>query len=441
VHHVLCLHWRHFTAGFANGGFRGLSRVPNRFIGEDFMSARRVFLFDVSMKSFTGHCYGYFAPVEAELKQRGVEVHLAGNRRQAPDFHRETEAIEAFTFLNDERNVGQPRKLFGLFGGANTDVIRAAHETALVNDLLELHQRFAFRHDDLIIINTLGHWALRGIPLFAERLDPREVPRFSVISLFSSEPKPGAFKEVGRHYAEAFQAICDSPAHDRIRVFSDADTLIEEYSRLSPLRVSLAPFPQDHVRPAGNASGGPLIVSYVGEARDHKGFHLLPFLVGHVGREYSSAQIRFHIQTYISDPRRRLYRQSMSALCKAENVTLIPGILSDLEYFELLCRSNIILLPYKTIFYHSQTSAVYHSAVSMGIPVVVSRGTWMSRKVEQFGGGALCNPDDAQSLGEAVIDVCARYDDYAKAASEAASRWRAFNNTKNFISVMDWSPD
>ncbi|MGD0634963.1 MAG: glycosyltransferase [Beijerinckiaceae bacterium] len=393
------------------------------------------------MRSYTGHCYGYFAPIEAELKQRGIEVHLAGNRRQAPDFHRETEALEAFTFCNDERNVGQPRRLFGLFCGANPDVIRAAHETALVNDLLELHQRFAFRHDDLIIINTLGHWALRGIPLFAARLDPRELPRFSVISLFSSEPKPGVFNESRRHYGEAFQAICDSPARDRIRVFSDADTLIEEYSRLSPLPVSLAPFPQDHGRPAANASGGPLIVSYVGEARDHKGFHLLPFLVGHVGCKYSAAQVCFHIQTYISDPRQRFYKRSMSALRKAENVTLIPGILSDLEYSELLSRSNVILLPYKTTFYHRQTSAVYNSAASMGIPVVVSRGTWMSRKVQQLGGGALCNPDDAHSLGEAVIDVCARYNEYAKAASDAGSRWRAFNNTKSFIRVMDWSPD
>ena len=84
--------------------------------------------------------------------------------------------------------------------------------------------------------------------------------------------------------------------------------------------------------------------------------------------------------------------ESVAALCalQQEPVTLLEDELSINQYEELLDRASLVLLPYQTLYYHSQTSGVFAEAIGRGIPVVVPRGTWMARQVG--GSEQVCYP-------------------------------------------------
>jgi len=381
--------------------------------------------------SFTGHCYGYLSPIQTVLTAAGRENYLIGNKGQDRVFHLVTGTIPAFTYWCDERNVGQPE---GLNEEENADAIRAGHEAAIFNDLRELNKTYGFTADDVIVINTLRHWAIRGVVQFAESLGSKVTPRFSIISLFSSEPHLGVLGPARRHYAEAFDSILKSPRASKIRVFADADTLITEYAELSNLHIDLAPFPQWFDAPRQDVNIESVRLSYTGEAREHKGFHFLPYVAEQLAKTGSSATLE--VQTFTHDQNQPFYQKAMATLATAKNVCLIQRILSEDEFRDFQNRTDVFLLAYGVADYHRQTSVVYAAAAALRAPVIASRGTWMGNKVKERGGGELSNPDDCLSVAEAALKIVRDFRRYKAEALDASQSWRHFNNAENFVAVV-----
>ena len=386
------------------------------------------------MTGHGGHCYGYMSPVRELLQERGHEVHVLCNRGAAAAFAGETGVIPAFTYWCDERNVGQPS---GLDVEENADAVRAGHERALVGDLRDLDRRFRFTRDDLLVVNTLRHWALGGLLKFLEELGHERAPRISAISLFSAEPSLGRYGPAIRHYREFFALLAASPLSNRLKLFTDADTLVEEYRSLGAVAVGLAPFPQRQNPLRRRTGERGIVISYLGEARLHKGFHLLPYVARRL--EHSGVpNVKLKVQSFCSDRAQPFYALTLTALSEQSNVELLPDLLTERQYADLLDETDVVLLPYTLEHYHRQTSAVYAAAAAQGSVAVVSRGTWMARKVTEHGGGRLCLPQDFLSVADATADVCRDFDDYAAAAYAAGARWRAFNNAASFVDVVDW---
>jgi glycosyltransferase involved in cell wall biosynthesis len=313
-------------------------------------------------------------------------------------------------------------------------MIRTAHERALFEDLIDLHAKYIFNENDLIIINTLRHWALRAVVRFAETFASRSSPYFHIINLFSSQPVKGELGPNVRHYREAFAAILQSHRRDRINLYADSDTLISEYQELGAVNIQLAPFPQYFALPRDYDATKELKVAYIGEAREHKGFHMLPFVSQRLQR--AKVPARLLIQSFTSDPSQPFYQRSITFLSRAPNVELFSEALSRSQFSDLLELSDIFLLPYGLETYHTQTSAVFAAAMSLGTPVVATRGTWMGRKVTKYGVGALCNPADYLSVANALDVVIKDYPKFKEASIEASASWRRFNSAENFLRLV-----
>jgi len=401
--------------------------------------ARRYFLIDQSMKGYSGHCYEYFRLLRDELISRGGEVHLVGHKMMDSFFQRQVRALPAMTYWCDERNVGQ---ISGLDEEANADAIRLAHERAVFADLTLIDRNFGLSATDILVINTLRHWPLRGVVQWLESLPEDRRPGVSIILHFTSQPEPNYYDPSIRHYTEGFSAIATSPARSRIHLSADAETLIEEYGRMTSLKIELAPIPhaERKQRPRSTWAERKLRIGYAGEARYHKGFHLLPFVCESFLKSDLKDRVEFHVHAFCHDPRQDFYKKAMAHLDGLPNCVLYREEMPSDEYDEFMGSMDAFLVAYATANYHRQTSGIYAEAASLGVPVVVTRGTWMAREVRRLGGGLTCIVDDYFSLYEETDRLCREYPRLHAEAVTASKVWGEFNNPAVFIDMLDrWS--
>ena len=344
--------------------------------------------------------------------------------------------IPAFTYLSDERNIGHSSDL-DRDGAA--DALRAEHEKAILSDLQELHRRYLFSTGDRLIINSIHHWAIRGVVRWLETLSEHECPEVALLLHFTSQPEPFRYNPAERHYRDAFSAISVSRRRGHIHLYADSTILIDEYRKLTELDILLAPFPHccfaDHVaRPSANQK---LRVGYVGEARYHKGFQLLPYISDWFGRSDLADIVEFHIHSFIFDRTARFYRQAMAHFRCAANVTLYPDPFDIGEYEHFLGGCDIVVLPYLLIYYYRQSSGIFADAVGMGIPVVIPRGTWMAKEAKRFGLTAMAIPENPVSFARATYHLCVHIEAYREQARIAKELWRQLNTPAALVDMFE----
>jgi glycosyltransferase involved in cell wall biosynthesis len=160
--------------------------------------------------------------------------------------------------------------------------------------------------------------------------------------------------------------------------------------------------------PPRSTSRHPLTIGYLGGARGDKGFHLLPDLVDQlVGDGLVPGRARFLVQAtfglsreegLMEAARRRLARHSR------ECVTLIETP-PDSEGFErALLATDLLLLPYDQEVYRRRSSGLLVRAMALGIPTVVSDGTWLASAAPE---GAHVRLEPGATLAVAVRQAIA----------------------------------
>ena len=398
------------------------------------LASGRYFLCDQSLTSFSGHCFAYFEPLAHILQSRGREVLIVGHKHLDQTIAARG-VIRGFSYWCDERNVGQEP---GLDPDQNGDVIRASHEAVINQDLQDLDARFALKAGDRVIINSIRHWAIRGVVNWLEALPPQRRPHVALLLHFTAQLERFQPDQSDRHYRDAFRAIERSPCAGRIHLYADATTLIDEYQGMTTLEVQLSPIPHSQFKAAPPYfPSGRIRIGYVGEARYHKGYHLLPFMTEHLNRTDIRDKIEFHFHSFIHDTKADFYLKSIPHLRQQPNVILYPDVLTPEGYEEFVQRCDVILIPYLLTCYHSQTSGIYADAIGLGIPVVVSRGTWMAKELKRLGGGVLASPDDYMSLADATYRLCSDIERYRAEARAAKNTWCGFNTPGNLVEMFD----
>jgi glycosyltransferase involved in cell wall biosynthesis len=211
--------------------------------------------------------------------------------------------------------------------------------------------------------------------------------------------------------------------------------LIDEYRSMNDrLHYRLAPIPHvPHLAPTDGERSAKLHFGYVGEARENKGFQLLPHVIRRTVPYAAAAH--FHIHSFCHDPQSPFYRQAIAGL-RGSHVTLYPEKLDDPEYDSFLEQLDVVVLPYTLHHYHSQTSGVFAEAMALGKTLVVPRGSWMSRQVDEYGGGASFNPGDAEDLAQKILALIQNGRVDGERAAERAGRWRQFHSPANLLQLI-----
>jgi glycosyltransferase involved in cell wall biosynthesis len=146
-------------------------------------------------------------------------------------------------------------------------------------------------------------------------------------------------------------------------------------------------------------------------------------------------KVTFDIQTY----RTTADGQAAAAtdLPYDDVVHIHPEALSESEYESFIEDADIILLPYLRGPYQAQTSGIYCEAAALGIPVVVSEGTWVADQIAKSGGGVLFEGGDAVSLANACLEAIRNHPRLLRMAEQAAPTWRAFHNAPNYVAHLE----
>lgn len=389
----------------------------------------RYFFCDQSLVSYSGHCYEYFRPLVELARSKGDEAILIGNRSLEVRLQRDSGALPLLTFWCDEQNFGEVAQPVS----ERANVIRDAHELAIGRDFLAIDRQFRFRPSDCIVLNSARHWVLRGIFQWLNSVPVKRRPKLILLLHFTAFPVPNTFHHSYRHYVEAFEYLESNSLQKFVHILADSEELVAEYKTFTTAQVDLAPIPHAaRAAPILRKRGNHLTVGYVGEARVHKGFHLLPYTV----ERLNLPNVHFHIHAFCHDQKAAFLGRALAGLVNRPNVTLYSDQMGPSEYEEFLDLIDIALIPYSLENYYRQTSGVYAEAVGMAKPVVVSRGTWMATQVEQYGGGETCIADDFISLTDAVRRVALDFDRYADEAFAASQNWHAFHTPDTLMSLI-----
>ncbi|MEE7448425.1 hypothetical protein MRF4_11660 [Methylobacterium radiotolerans] len=129
----------------------------------------------------------------------------------------------------------------------------------------------------------------------------------------------------------------------------------------------------------------PLVLAYLGDAREEKGFHHLPDLMSATEADRTSPALILKSQVYYTSDYPEPACLTAAARLRStsrDRVTLIEGPLNSRDYARELLKSDAILIPYRRADYVARSSGIFSEALAGGIPVIVPAGTWMSAECD-----------------------------------------------------------
>lgn len=210
---------------------------------------------------------------------------------------------------------------------------------------------------------------------------------------------------------------------------TDSYLLRDEYLSNTGLELVVLPVPVElpsdpEIRLGRREDSQRLRISYLGAARNDKGFAELPSIVETVLNSEFASHVEFCIQASVSgagylENECRLAIQELRRIQSSQEsgvVRLLEKPLDKLEYKALLAESDLILLPYTGLSYMVQTSGILIEAAVYQTPCIVPKGTWLEDELAVTGGGAAFDPDEPGSAGRAVLQVLHSYETYADRA-------------------------
>ena len=332
-------------------------------------------------ETFMGHCFGaaaraaLFVLVTVRLLSRTLPARLvaAGQRRVI----RLRGAVAARAWQAVESLLRQWR--VHCFAA---DTGRVAH-------------RISLEEGDLVFLPTVSESDLSGLGRYLRR--SRVATRASWHLLFRRDIYRGheaRYEEQEISLAslrESFRAFRQNAGHLAVFFYTDTERLTAQYNRLGVATFRTLPIPvSPHFRLPVAATGRDRAIrlTYAGDARTEKGYHLLPDLVRDVKSFRSCGNaVRFVFQSNFTfrvpehQARVVVARQFLQSF-PADVVETIPTALTPEEYRSLVLSAGIMLLLYDRENYYARSSGLLAEALSAGIPVLVPAASWLSDQLE-----------------------------------------------------------
>jgi glycosyltransferase involved in cell wall biosynthesis len=405
---------------------------------------KHLIIADQSLVNYMGHSFEYAHSIGDYAKSIDYQVTILGNQLVSEQVIKDINAIPSFKYGLDHAfdspifqvlpdNLG--RKFF-------TEWNYRCHTKTLYHDLYNTEKRIDITSESIAIFHTIRHNHILPIVKWAEHIPKSRRPWFVLVFHFTAHPNFSHPSETAQFYIRALNYLETSDARDRFRLFTDSDELANEYRNYTNIPINVLPIPHatppellDHLKDEDD-SPIPTRLTYMGDARINKGFHLLPYVFSKLGREFEDGIIEAELQANIRIPSEYEIELSITRMRQYKGVKLYETNLSSEDYYKLISRSGIILLPYTLDFYHSQTSGIFCEALAYGKPVIVPRGSWMAKQLKTYGSGITFIPEDRQSLYEAILTAIRQYKDLKTVALERSVLWRKIHCPSAYLKMI-----
>lgn len=256
---------------------------------------------------------------------------------------------------------------------------------------------------DIVFIPTLGDVELLGVSicagvktlskikwhlLFRRNLFTGREPNYLFFSksIHLMTPEELMYAESVKNTQLTMSDFRQNFKSGEVSFYTDTEPLTEQWNMLGLFKFTTLPIPHDEsLNKCKHEMGMPLIVSYIGDARDEKGFQYLPKLVGDIrAAGFSKERIQFRFQSNFNIPQgeaaTRIARAEL-ALMSADGVDLLDGPFNSDQYAYLVNTSDILLVPYDQNNYYARSSGIFAEALKAGVPVVYPKKSWMGREL------------------------------------------------------------
>jgi glycosyltransferase involved in cell wall biosynthesis len=309
----------------------------------------------------------------------------------------------------------------------------------LGGEVLALLTRERFRARDHVLVHT---FSIPELDTLIELARSRSgLPAIHMIFRRDADEPAVDAGEQGGIRGSLARLMTSPSAAATLRLYADTEDLACQYAGLTPgVTVGVVPIP--HCLPPGEhdddrRAEGPIRIVYLGDARDEKGFQLIPDAVQAVAeRFFADGRARFVLQANIGaagdGPLLAAARDRLVAYPQI-HVQLITEQLSISAFHDLLWSADIVLLPYDRHAYRWRSSGILVQALTAGRVVVVPAGTWMAAQVDP---AAAVTFEDKAGFADAVITAIDRWPALSKRAREGAARWRAEHDPSRFIARL-----
>lgn len=284
------------------------------------------------------------------------------------------------------------------------------------------------------------HWAVEQLGIEHSPVFHLEF-RHALFACDARAPQVPIETSLTRMQRDLLRLHAEWGANDRLRFYTDSAALSRDYESLVPLSFGVLPLPfRAHlVQRRARRAGQPLTIGYLGEARDEKGFPLLPGLIEALLHDYVlPGKVRFLLQSNVSQP--RFNPRSAGALAQLRRQAY-PGVelvardapLSPEAYHALISQADIVLLPYAIDAYQARTSGAMGEALAAGAAVVVTAGTWLAEELPPGCGETFNTPEEFAAAVRRVVD---HFGAYRSAAESYRPIWRQRHSPEALIHAL-----
>ena len=245
-----------------------------------------------------------------------------------------------------------------------------------------------------------------------------------------------------------FERIKEKGLSNKICLFTDTKGLAEDYSKFSglPFAVLPIPFRQDFLKnheviPPNSIEK--LRIVYIGDPREEKGFHWLPFLIDFLSTDYlKTNKVILDIQASVHPVNSELKCINALEILKSYpkewiNFHGLNGPLNPESYYKLLSNAHIIICPYDKLTYHSRSSGTLTEAIAAGVPTIVPNETWLSNQQPKGSGLTFDGLQDFLIQTKKIID---KYREFLEKAKLAKIEWQKKQDPKDLIKEVTKDP-
>lgn len=405
---------------------------------------------DNNLSDRIGHHFNYTLSLKEECSAQGIPFASLIKKSSAPDVISALGGEAAFSFGIHEDSTLNPYPPD--WGG-----LHSTYDFLLSNDHFakELEAGLGRKAtcSDVIFVPNATHRQILGVALLLRKNPIYQTLRFVLLLRYSvhaasgpiTERKSTLDKETAERYALAIEKLQVADQAGMVRLATDSATLAKEFGAYSKRPLEVLPIP--HTSQSASTSPSDDIppkalqkvrVVYLGDARDEKGFELLPAVVRAFARVDLSARVEFVLQGFISSLYHLRMAYVIDELIKLNlpNVHLIRNALSADSYRALLESADLVALPYDALTYRARTSGPFVEAICAGKPVIVPQQSWMSTQLGESRAGETFISGNAQDLVRAVLAAVSNISVHTEAANELGKRFREYHNPTSFIKQL-----
>lgn len=412
--------------------FAGLAAIVTS--GKVIKPTRRFAYVEPQLIRYVGHHFGLTQTICHAAEAAGFECLVGANREWCSEFDGIEKPVKVFPTFSSYIDGSQPHVVPSAFA--------AELETFMADAKLN--------SSDVVYLHMPYPTLIVGILELVSSLPLEKLPTFSIRICTDDD----AFGGHGIRQTNVIRAInqLSKSRRERFR-FSVESAVLQSYFEKETGQVFpivLNPCSTEIIRARLSAQErrekrkdtDPVVFGYFGEAREEKGFLLLPDLVESLVREHGSARVRFRIQVSTApandSERIKIARERLRELqtqFETDGTIALHSEFSSMgSYYEAMSACDVMLLPYDAAAYAVRGSGVVLEAMRIEAPVVVTHGTDMA---ETFAGPACITARaTVRDFAEACRQLIKDRDELADRTARFVEESPYFVSDAKFIEIV-----